>query len=87
MKKRISIVALCLMGAVSMAPTYLAAQDTSIKQDTKDAGKATGDAAKQTGKDVKKGTKKAAKGTKKGVNKAAKGTEKGANDVKNKTSQ
>jgi hypothetical protein len=91
MKKKLSIVALCLLGAVSMASAYPAAQDNSIKQDTKDAGKATGDAAKKAGKDVTKGTKKAAKatanGTKKGVHKAAGATEKGADKVKDKTSQ
>ena len=52
--------------------------DQSIKGDLKDAGKATGRAAKKTGSKVKKGTQKA-------VNKAAEKTEDGAAKVKDKT--
>ncbi|HEX4031370.1 MAG TPA: hypothetical protein VHX20_13455 [Terracidiphilus sp.] len=53
------------------------------KQDMKDAGHDTKDAAKDTGKGVKKGTKKAYHKTKKGTKKAwhkTKSTTKGAVD-------
>ena len=53
-------------------------QNQSAAQDLKDAGKATGRAAKKTGRTVAKGTKKAA-------NKAAAKTEEGAAKVKDKT--
>lgn len=55
-----------------------AKKDQPITEDMKDAGKATGRAAKKTGKKI-------AKGTKKGVNKAAEKTEEGAAKVKEKT--
>jgi hypothetical protein len=87
--KKLSILLLSFIAAVSVAGARPVAQDNSVKQDVKNAGKDTGDAAKKTGKDVKKGTKKGAKatanGTKKGVHKAAGATEKGADKVKDKT--
>lgn len=90
MKKRFSVLLLSALGVVSIAGARPVAQDNSIKQDVKDAGKDTGKAAKKTGKDIKKGTKKAAKatakGTKKGVHKAASATADGADKVKDKTS-
>jgi hypothetical protein len=49
-----------------------------VKQDVKDAGHSTKEAAKKTGKDVKNGTKKA-------VNKSAQKTEQGAAKVEDKT--
>lgn len=57
----------------------MAQQDNGgIKQDTKHAAHATGQAAKKTGHKVKKGTKKA-------VNKGAHETRKGAGKVEDKT--
>ena len=98
--KKLSILLLSFVGAVSIAGARPVPQDNSVKQDVKNAGKDTGDAAKATGKDVKKGTKKGVKatengtkkaakatanGTKKGVHKAAGATESGADKVKDKT--
>ena len=47
-------------------------QDTSAKEDIKDAGRATKRAAKKTGSATKKTAKKAAHATADGVDKAAK---------------
>jgi hypothetical protein len=55
------------------------------KQDMKNAGKATKDAAQDTGSATKKTAKKAAHETKKGTNKAAKKTKQGAEKVEDKT--
>ena len=61
--------------AVSPLPAH---EDKGVKDDLKQAGKATGHAAKKTAKTVKKGTQK-------GLNKAAAATEKGAAKMKDKT--
>jgi hypothetical protein len=74
MKKQISILLFSALAIVSAAAARPVAQDKSVGDDVKDAGKATGHAAKKTGKDVEKGTKKAAKKTKNGVHKAADAT-------------
>jgi hypothetical protein len=50
----------------------------SVKQDVKDAGHSTKEAAKTTGTDVKKGTKKV-------VHKSAEKTDEGAKKVEDKT--
>lgn len=65
-------------GLVNVPVRAQSAKDQSIKEDVKDAGKATGRAAKKTGKKIKHGTKKA-------INKGASETEKGANKVKRET--
>jgi predicted small secreted protein len=52
--------------------------NNGVKEDIKDAGKATGNAAKKTGKAIKKGTTKV-------VHKSAKATKKGAEKVEDKT--
>jgi hypothetical protein len=60
-------------------PIGLAArQDTTPKEDIKDAGKSTKNAAKKTGSATKKETKKV-------VNKSAQKTKDGANTVEDKT--
>jgi hypothetical protein len=66
------------------------AQDAqSPKQDLKDAGHATKDAAKDTGRATKKTAKKTGHavkhGTKKAVNKTAEKTQEGADKVRDKT--
>ena len=65
-------------GESSFGQTDQPKQNQSAAEDLKDAGKATGRAAKKTGRAVAKGTKKAA-------NKAAAKTEEGAAKVKEKT--
>ena len=73
-----------LIGMLSVAPIVSSAMrppqsdDKSAKQDVKDAGHSTKDAAKKTGKNIKKGTKKA-------VNKSAEKTAEGADKVRDKT--
>src|SRR3954462_4925909 len=74
-----------LLGGIAIA------QDTqSPKQDMKDAGSATKDAARDTGHATKKTTKttghKVKHGTKKAVNKSAEKTRQGADKVEDKTS-
>jgi gas vesicle protein len=62
------------------------AQDTqSPKQDMKDAGNATKDAAKDTGKATKKAAKKTGNATKKATNKTAQKTKEGSQKVEDKT--
>jgi Ni/Co efflux regulator RcnB len=62
------------------------AQDTqSPKQDMKDAGNATKDAAKDTGRATKKTATKTGKATKKATNKTAQKTKEGAQKVEDKT--
>jgi hypothetical protein len=81
--------------AVAMAgPAFGTAQtgqqeEQSPKQDMKDAGHATKDAAKATGRATKKTAKKTGyavkHGTKKAVNKTAEKTQEGADKVRDKT--
>jgi hypothetical protein len=74
----ITIVSLSLSVA-AIAQTGTSSDDNKpVKQDVKDAGHSTKEAAKKTGKDVKNGTKKA-------VNKSAQKTEQGAAKVEDKT--
>ena len=60
-------------------------QDSGAKQDMKDAGHETKQAAVDTGKATKKVAKKTGRAVKKGTHKAAKKTEQGAQKVKDKT--
>ena len=62
----------------TLAASGAFADDKTVKEDVKDAGKATGHAVKKTGKNIKKGTKKV-------VNKGAEKTEEGADKVRRKT--
>jgi hypothetical protein len=57
----------------------------SPKQDMKDAGNATKDAAKDTGRATKKTAKKTGRAAKRTTNKAARKTEHGAQKVEDKT--
>jgi hypothetical protein len=77
MKFTYALVAGALACGLVISPIQ-AQDDKGVKEDVKDAGNATGRAAKKTGKKIKKGSKKV-------VNKAAEGTEKGAAKVKDKT--
>ncbi len=79
-----------LLAAVfGLGLTVGAFAQTSAKQDMKDAGHETADAAKDAGHGVAEGAKKTGHavkhGTKRGVHKAASGLEKGADKVKDKT--
>jgi hypothetical protein len=65
-------------------PSFLLAQD-SPKQDLKDAGHETTEAAKDTGRATKHAAKKTGHAVKKGTNKAAEKTDEGAHKVKDKT--
>ena len=73
-----------LLGAAVSLPAV-----AQVKDDLKDAGHNTKEAAKDAGKATATGTKKAAKDVKKGAKKtthaAASETEKGADKVKEKT--
>lgn len=66
------------IGFAQTTDTVTPSQDTTAKQDMKDAGHDTKMAAKKTGHKVKKGTKKA-------THKAAKKTRQGAEKVEDKT--
>jgi hypothetical protein len=72
-------------GTVESAPQ----EEQSPKQDMKDAGHATKNAAKDTGRATKKTAKKTGHavkhGTKKAVNKTAEKTQEGADKVRDKT--
>jgi Ni/Co efflux regulator RcnB len=75
MKTKSQLSALLLATALVCAPALTfsqpsAAQDTGAKQDMKNAGHETKDAAKDTGSGVKRGTKKAYHATKHGTKKA-----------------
>ena len=72
------LLALSTFGIAQNTDTVTPSQDTSAKQDMKDAGHDTKMAAKKTGHSVKKGTKKA-------VHKTAKKTKQGAQKVEDKT--
>ena len=72
------------LGLVVGRPPVGMAQD-SPKQDLKDAGHDTADAAKDTGRATKHAAQKTGHAIKKGTNKAAEKTEDGARNVKNKT--
>jgi hypothetical protein len=69
-----------IVAALAAGSGAALAQDktSGAKQDVKDAGKATEQAAKKTGSAIKKGTKKV-------VHKTAKATKKGAEKVEDKT--
>lgn len=64
--------------AVPVPRALGARQDTTPKEDIKDAGKSTKNAAKKTGSATKKESKKV-------VNKSAQKTKEGANKVEDKT--
>jgi hypothetical protein len=75
----------CMLSAFLVAGSATATmaqenKDKGVKEDVKDAGKATGRAAKKTGKAIGKGTKKV-------VHAGAKGTRKGAGKVEEKTAR
>ncbi|HZQ69056.1 MAG TPA: hypothetical protein VFA68_11110 [Terriglobales bacterium] len=72
------LLALSAFGLAQATDTVTPSQDTSAKQDMKDAGHHTKMAAKKTGHAVKKGTKKAA-------HKTARKTRQGAQKVEDKT--
>ncbi|HMF77853.1 MAG TPA: hypothetical protein VK604_19510 [Bryobacteraceae bacterium] len=78
------ITAALMLGASLALPAY-----AQVKEDVKDAGKDTKDAAvtgaKKTGAGTKKAYKSSTHAVKKGTNKAAAGTAKGANKVVDKT--
>jgi len=75
---------LILIGTIAAFGLTGFAQDTA-KQDMKNAGTETKNAAKDAGKAVKKGSRKTTHAAKKGVNKSAGAVEKGAAKVKDKT--
>jgi hypothetical protein len=76
-----------LFTAVATAGIALAAtqQDQSPKQDMKDAGHATQDAARDTGRATKKTGHAVKKTTKKAANKTARKTKEGSQKVEDKT--
>jgi hypothetical protein len=85
MKTSLNIVKGILIAALCVTPVVVPAgfaqdkdNDTSVKQDAKDAGHATKKAAKKTGHEVKKDTKK-------GINKGAEKTGDAADKVQDKT--
>ena len=83
------VLAAAMVGSV-FGTTLAAGQDAqSPKQDMKDAGHATRDAAKSTGRATKKTAKRTGhavkRGTKKAVNKTAEKTREGADKVRDKT--
>lgn len=78
MKNNVLKLMLAGLLCASVAPVVIAQDTQSPKQDMKDAGSDTKDAAKKTGHATKKGTKKA-------VHKTAKKTKQGANKVEDKT--
>jgi hypothetical protein len=87
-KKSLRVVEGVLFVALSLTPAVLPTitfaqtqdDDKSAKQDVKDAGHSTKEAANKTGRKVKKGTKKA-------VNKSATKTAETADKVADKTKQ
>lgn len=70
--------AMLAVGVLSLTGAVFAQTDQGAKEDVKDAGRATGRAAKKTGRKIKRGTKKAVHG-------AANKTEEGADKVKQGT--
>jgi len=72
------LLTLSILVIAQTTDTVTPSQDTSAKQDMKNAGHDTKMAAKKTGHKVKKGTKKAAQ-------KTAKTTKEGAQKVEDKT--
>jgi hypothetical protein len=80
MKTRATLASLTLLlfGSVGALTATAQSQDTTAKQDAKDAGHDTKNAAKKAGSATKKGTKKAA-------NKTAQKTDEGAQKVEDKT--
>ncbi|HEY0797315.1 MAG TPA: hypothetical protein VGD64_16200 [Acidisarcina sp.] len=77
------------LGVLATAMIFSAASlnaqsDSGAKQDMKNAGHETKDAAKDTGRGIKHGTKKAYHGTKKGTKKAYHATGHGLKKVGNK---
>jgi Ni/Co efflux regulator RcnB len=70
---------LLLLSSVGVGIALAQSDDQGVKQDMKDAGHDTKDAAKKTGHKVKKTTKKV-------THKAAKKTKEGAEKVEDKTS-
>ena len=80
MKQSLEITAALLL-ALALTPSFTTAkpqQDTTPKQDIKEAGSSTKNAVKKTGSATKKETKKA-------VNKSAEKTKQGAQKVQDKT--
>jgi hypothetical protein len=78
MKKSLLKLMVAGLLCAGVAPVAIAQETQGPKQDMKDAGSDTKDAAKKTGRATKKGTKKA-------VHKTAKKTKQGANKVEDKT--
>ena len=76
--KGILFVTLLFGPVVLPAVSFAQGDDKSVKQDMKDAGHSTKEAAKKTGKKIKKGTKKV-------VHKSAEKTAEGAEKVEEKT--
>jgi len=86
---RTAVATLAAVLAFAPAGVTFAQPQDSAKQDMKDAGHDTKQAAKKTGHGIAKGTKTAARktknGTKKVVHGAAHGTKKAADKVEDKT--
>jgi hypothetical protein len=85
MQPRKFLFALPLVLALSVSPLGFAQDTPSAKQDMKDAGHDTKNAAKDTGSATKKTAKKTGTATKKTTNKAAQKTDQGAQKVEDKT--
>jgi hypothetical protein len=77
---------LCLaLGLPIVAQETNTTTDHGAKQDIKNAGTSTKNAAKSTGRATKKTYHKAKRGTKKGIHKVAHKTKQGADKVEDKT--
>jgi len=86
LRNKILTVSLSLLVGLAGVAVARAPQDTqSAKQDMKDAGHATKNAAKDTGRATKKTAKKTGRAAKRTTNKAAKKTERGAQKLDDKT--
>jgi hypothetical protein len=83
----LSLLALTTFGLGTQQPDQPPQQENpqGAKQDMKNAGKATKDAAQDAGRATKKTAKKTAHETKKGANQAAKKTKQGSEKVEDKT--
>ena len=76
--KLVHKITLGLLLATALVGTSFGQDGQPIKEDVKDAGKATGRAVKKTGKKIGRGSKKV-------VNKAAEKTAEGASKLEDKT--
>jgi hypothetical protein len=86
LRNKVLTVSLSLLVGLAGVAVARAQQDTeSPKQDMKDAGHATKNAAKDTGRATKKTAKNTGHAAKRTTNKAARKTEHGAQKVEDKT--